>query len=174
MGLTIDLAVEHDAWLSQEAGLGDADALVRCAVTAALEQVQAAADRALPCDTEISILLCDDAFIRTLNWQWRGLDKATNVLSFPSAAAARALTLGDIVVAYETSRREADECGTPFADYLAHLIVHGLLHLLGFDHEEDGDAEQMEALEGRTLAALGVASPYDDVASAADLSVSAP
>ena len=113
---------------------------------------------------EVSLVLCDDAFIRTLNKTWRGKDKPTNVLSFPAAFVpgldAGPLMLGDVVVAFETSASEAADGGLSLRDHLAHLIVHGLSHLLGFDHEDDGDAATMERLESRALATLGIASPY--------------
>ena len=96
---------------------------------------------------------------RPLNKTWRGKDKATNVLSFPTEEPS---LLGDIVVAYETTAREAAEEGKSLADHLSHLIVHGVLHLVGFDHEEDAEAEAMERLEGDVLATLGIASPYQD------------
>ena len=166
MPLSIDLAVEHDAWTEHLArtigGIDDVEALVGRAVSAALDQVTAVPDGA-----ELSVVLCDDAFIRGLNAQWRGKDKATNVLSFPAPAAMRAQTLGDIVVAYETSAREAGECGMSLAAYLAHLIVHGVFHLFGLDHEDDAQAERMEALESQALAKLGIASPYLDGGAAA-------
>ncbi len=101
-------------------------------------------------------MLTDDAGIRTLNSNWRGIDKPTNVLSFPALQpegewkegdAPR--MLGDIAIAYETMRREADEEQKPFDHHLSHLAVHGFLHLIGYDHENDGDAEEMEALETR-------------------------
>jgi len=150
MTLAIDIAVEHEAW----AALGDLDGLVERAVAAALD---AAAARSAD-DAELSIVLADDAFVRDLNARWLGKDKATNVLSFPSATAG---LLGDIVVAYETSAREALEAGRPLGDHLAHLIVHGVFHLAGFDHEDDREADEMERLESRALAALGIASPYE-------------
>ena len=114
-------------------------------------------------------MLTDDAAVRALNAQWRGKDRPTNVLSFPAAtpdeiARARAggppLLLGDVVLALETCRREAAEQGKPLADHVAHLVVHGVLHLLGHDHEDDAEADRMERLETAILAELGIADPY--------------
>lgn len=112
---------------------------------------------------ELCVHLADDAHVRELNARWRGLDKPTNVLSFPAADAAdleEARLLGDIVLAFETVAREAEQEGKPLADHYRHLVVHGFLHLIGFDHENDADAETMEAMETRILAQLGVADPY--------------
>lgn len=112
---------------------------------------------------EISVQFADDAQVRALNAQWRGVDKATNVLSFPAAPAgkvAAAPLLGDIVLSFETAEREAAEEGKTLADHCAHLIVHGFLHLLGFDHEDAAEADRMEALETEILAKLGIADPY--------------
>jgi probable rRNA maturation factor len=112
---------------------------------------------------EISVQLADDAQIRALNAQWRGVDKPTNVLSFPAAPSgkiARAPLLGDIVLSFETAEREAAEEGKSLADHCAHLVVHGFLHLLGFDHEDAAEADRMEALETGILARLGIADPY--------------
>jgi probable rRNA maturation factor len=112
---------------------------------------------------EVSLLLCDDARIREINREWRGLDKPTNVLSFPAApkeALAKSPMVGDIAVAFETVTREAQEEGKTFADHYAHMIVHGFLHLVGYDHESDAEAEEMEALEIRILGELGIADPY--------------
>lgn len=114
---------------------------------------------------ELSLLLTDDKRMRSVNRDWRGLDKATNVLSFPAAPADRIASspaLGDIVLAYETVEREAQTEGKAIADHLSHLVIHGLLHLLGEDHETDGDAQRMEALEIAALASLGIADPYAD------------
>ena len=149
MTLTIDIAIEHEAW----SALGDLGALARRATEAAL----AAGDTTLPAGAELSLVLCDDAFIRDLNQRWRGKDKATNVLSFPGADPSM---LGDIVVAYETCAREATGEGRPLADHLAHMIVHGVFHLVGFDHEDDDEADDMERREAAALSQLGIASPY--------------
>ena len=111
----------------------------------------------------LAVLLTDDAAIRRLNAQWRGIDKATNVLSFPPAdmpGDATVKSLGDIAIAHETTAREAETDGKPFADHLAHLAVHGFLHLMGYDHEKDRDAETMEQLERVILARIGVGDPY--------------
>ncbi|HEY1943306.1 MAG TPA: rRNA maturation RNase YbeY [Roseiarcus sp.] len=112
---------------------------------------------------ELCVHLETDAHVRELNARWRGLDKPTNVLSFPAAdlaSLAQARLLGDIVLAFETVAREAEEEGKPLADHYRHLVVHGFLHLVGFDHEDDADAEIMEAMETRILARLGVPDPY--------------
>ena len=117
---------------------------------------------------EVTIVLTDDADIRALNKTHRGIDKATNVLSFPAYAPDEpqppgvAAPLGDIVLAYETIAREAEAQGKAFTDHLTHLIIHGTLHLLGHDHEEDDEAEAMEALEVRILDGLGIKNPYAD------------
>jgi probable rRNA maturation factor len=114
-------------------------------------------------DAELAIVLTDDSTIRMLNRDWRKIDEPTNVLSFP-ATNARAdgapPLLGDIVIAYETSAREAAAEAKPFAHHLAHLAVHGFLHLHGYDHTADEDAETMERLERAILARLGVSDPY--------------
>jgi probable rRNA maturation factor len=112
---------------------------------------------------EISFLLTDDAGARELNRSWRGLDKPTNVLSFPGnplPSPEGVRHLGDIALAYETIAGEAEMERKSFSDHLAHLIVHGTLHLLGHDHEVESDAEAMEALEVDALARLGLADPY--------------
>lgn len=113
-------------------------------------------------EAELSIVLTDDDTIRALNRQWRGQDKPTNVLSFPAPAvgSAQQRLLGDIVIAYQTTAREAKADGKALADHVSHLAVHGLLHLLGFDHETDADAEVMEREERRILQQLGIADPY--------------
>ena len=120
-------------------------------------------------ETELAIMLTDDAGIRVLNCNWRGIDKPTNVLSFPALQPAGPTgpdeaprMLGDIAIAYETMRREADDEQKPFDHHLSHLAVHGFLHLVGYDHENDADAEVMEALEVRILAQIGIPNPYAD------------
>ncbi|MEZ5668424.1 MAG: rRNA maturation RNase YbeY [Alphaproteobacteria bacterium] len=123
---------------------------------------------------ELTVVFDDDAAVRSLNARWRGKDRPTNVLSFPAAtpaelaapAAAMPLLLGDVVLAYETCRAEAEADGKRLADHVAHLVVHGVLHLLGHDHREEAEAERMEALETAILAGLGVADPYADASTA--------
>jgi probable rRNA maturation factor len=116
---------------------------------------------------ELSVVLTSDRAIRTLNRQWRGHDQPTNVLSFPTPASALGKLprgaprhLGDIVIAYETVAREARAARKPLDHHLAHLALHGFLHLLGYDHESHPDAEAMERRERRILARLGVPDPY--------------
>ena len=117
--------------------------------------------------TELSLVLADDATVRRLNHEYRGKDSATNVLSFPPAFDDETL-LGDVVLAEETVRRETVEQGKARADHVTHLVVHGCLHLLGYDHEDDEEARRMEALEVEILATLGVADPYQEVELQAD------
>lgn len=115
---------------------------------------------------EISVALMDDASIRALNRDYRDKDAATNVLSFPLDGDEALLPpgetapLGDIAVALETVQREAVTEEKAFSDHLSHMIVHGTLHLLGYDHELDDEAEEMEALEREVLATIGIADPY--------------
>jgi probable rRNA maturation factor len=120
-------------------------------------------------EAELAVMLTDDAGIRTLNSNWRGIDKPTNVLSFPALPPSGASgpddaprMLGDIAIAYQTTRQEADEEQKPFDHHLSHLAVHGFLHLIGYDHEQDDDAEDMETLERGILAQLGIPDPYSD------------
>ena len=111
---------------------------------------------------EISIVLADDDFVRDLNRQYRNIDRPTNVLSFPAddGDGLGPCLLGDVILAYETVQREADAAGKPMLDHVSHLIIHGALHLLGFDHEDEQEAIEMEAIETAILARLGVADPY--------------
>jgi probable rRNA maturation factor len=108
----------------------------------------------------LAVLLTDDAAIRRLNATWRGIDKPTNVLSFPAPQHDPSGSLGDIAIAYETTAREAAAEHKPLAHHLSHLAVHGFLHLLGYDHERDAEAEEMEGLERKVLGLLGVPDPY--------------
>lgn len=159
----IAVLVEAPAWT---AAMAEAEALAERAALAALE-ARGQGDRSTGGGTteavELSILLTDDAAVRALNARYRGLDKPTNVLSFPAEAEAlpgEARLLGDLALAFETCRREAEEQGKPLADHLVHLVVHGTLHLLGYDHEEEEEAEAMEACERQLLAGLGLPDPY--------------
>ena len=153
--VAVDVLVEADGW----SAVPDAAAIVEAAVRAAC----AAAAPGLEPGTEVAVMLTDDAHIRVLNRDWRGKDKATNVLSFPAPDAdafQEAPHLGDIAIAFETTQREAAEESKPIAHHLAHLAVHGALHLIGHDHEDGEEAEAMEATERRVLAGLGVPDPY--------------
>jgi probable rRNA maturation factor len=136
------------------------EALARKAVSASLSELDANAEH----NSELSVTFTDDAHMAVLNRQWRSKDGPTNVLSFPLAelAPGDALPplLGDIVIAFETAAREAQEQGKRFLDHLMHLLVHGFLHLLGYDHMNDDEAETMEALERRVLERLAIPDPY--------------
>lgn len=134
------------------------DARADAAVREALQQSKARITGA----SELSIVLTDDAEQRMLNRDWRGFDKSTNVLSFPQIEPFGPVSglIGDIILARETLEREAQEMGVSLEDHFTHLVVHGFLHLLGYDHVEEPDALQMEGLETQILAALGVADPY--------------
>jgi probable rRNA maturation factor len=113
---------------------------------------------------ELSIVLTDDAEQQELNREWRGIDKPTNVLSFPQIEPFGPVSgiLGDIVLARETLEREAEELQKPFHHHFTHLVVHGFLHILGYDHIEERDALEMESLETRILATLGIPDPYQE------------
>jgi probable rRNA maturation factor len=153
-GLTVDVLTESPQWDAQPG----AEATVRRAVAQAAA-VEGTADPA----AEVSVLLCDDAVIAALNARWRGRDEPTNVLSFPAPPAgdpAAPAHLGDIAIACETVMREAQEQGRPVSRHLAHLAVHGFLHLLGYDHGTDDEAERMEQLERDILTSLGIPDPY--------------
>jgi probable rRNA maturation factor len=153
--LIADILVEADGW-PDEAVL---QALVDRAIAAAV----AAARPAITADAEISVVFTDDAHSRELNGQYRGKDAPTNVLSFPASRANPEVVgplLGDVVLAAETIAREADAEGIAFEAHLTHLVIHGFLHLLGYDHEETAEAAVMESLETAILAGLGIADPY--------------
>jgi probable rRNA maturation factor len=158
------LAIALRAQSRQWRALGDLAALRSRAMLAA--QAALAVSPVQPLDgAELSLLLTDDRRIRIVNRDWRGFDKATNVLSFPAAPPERIATspvLGDIVVAYETVEREAAAEGKSLADHFSHLVIHGLLHLLGEDHETEAEAQRMEGLEVAALGRLGIADPYAD------------
>ncbi len=155
--LACDLVVEADGWGEEDGLLAHADR-VAAAVLARIPQ-------AVVSGSEWSLLLVDDAAMRGINAEHRGLDKPTNVLSFPmQPAGSRRFgpMVGDVVVARETVAREAGEGGLSFDHHYTHMIVHGLLHLFGYDHVTPADAEIMEALEVAVLADLGIADPYAD------------
>lgn len=156
-GPNIDIVVESELW----SALPEPEALVERAIGVALAE----AGTRIAAGAEISVVLTDDAAIRELNREWRGFDKPTNVLSFPGATPdriARAPHLGDIILAFETVQREAVAEAKTLADHASHLVIHGLLHLVGYDHESDEEAERMESLEVAALARLGIADPYAD------------
>ncbi|MBT4769078.1 MAG: rRNA maturation RNase YbeY [Rhodospirillaceae bacterium] len=148
--------------------LADPDALCRKAILAALEAVwktRGAQSSVLQGESkavyEISLVLADDAFLRRLNRDFAGKDKATNVLAFVAGEDEGATSLGDVAIAYETVAREAVEHDKTVEDHLAHLVVHGMLHLLGYDHDSDASALTMETQEVLILSHLGIGDPYD-------------
>jgi probable rRNA maturation factor len=149
----IDIVIESPLWQRER----KAKSLLRRAITAAASAVS-------PIDGELAVVLTDDTAIRVLNRHWRCKDTATNVLSFPAGQMRRTRgaprLLGDIVIAYETTEREARAGDKPFTHHLAHLAVHGFLHLAGYDHAADDEADAMEKLEVAILAELDVPNPY--------------
>lgn len=159
--LRIEYLYDSDLWDSMQE-----DRFV-LAMSAVLDVVQI---ETLPPSTvfDVVVTFTADSAIRGLNKTHRGIDKATNVLSFPAydpdepRPPGEPVHLGDVVLAYETIMREAVEQSKDFHDHVTHLLVHGVLHLLGYDHEEDGEAEEMEALEISILNGLGIKNPYQD------------
>lgn len=164
LAVSFEVRIDSALWGAEP----EAKAIVGRALAAA------AAACAVPVAGEVSVTLVDDAAIRELNRTWRGIDRPTNVLSFPTlrrtaqpgdadpgkTGERTPALLGDIVIAFEATAGEAEAEGKPLAHHLAHLAVHGFLHLLGYDHESDEDAEVMERLEGSILARLDVPDPY--------------
>lgn len=170
---TIAITVEDESWTQ---AVPEAETLVERMALAALQDAD--------CDlgegpVEISVVLADDATVHGLNRDWRGKDKPTNVLSFATLdeedapmVAGAPLLLGDVILAFGTCRDEATQLDKPLSEHLCHLVVHGVLHLLGYDHEDDEtEAEEMERLETAILARFGIADPYeaaeDDIAASA-------
>ncbi len=161
MAYEIDVLQEAGAWHRVPGAESRAAAAVEAALAATLPDVAPGLGRASVC-----VVLSDDAAVRDLNRDWRGKDKPTNVLSFPvdppveTPADMPPPMLGDIVLAFETVLAEATEQQKQPLDHLTHLVVHGTLHLLGFDHEIEAEAEDMEAREAAILAGFGIANPY--------------
>jgi probable rRNA maturation factor len=155
ISIDIDVVVDSGDWDT----VAGASALVEAAAAALGREIELEPSQAC-------VALSDDEQVEALNTNYRGKAKPTNVLSFPAAQSAHASDdvrfLGDIVLALETLRREAEEQGIPVEHHLQHLVVHGLLHLLGHDHETDAEAEVMERLEVRILAHLGIPDPYGE------------
>ena len=145
----MDIAVKCEDWIQ---ALPELSTLCETAISAAYSVLDA------PDKGELSIALVDDAEIRQLNWGFRGKDKPTNVLSFPNDGPA--LLLGDIVLAFQTIAREAEVAKLPFRAHVAHLLIHGYLHLCGFDHDSEAAAAVMEALEIDALRILNIDNPY--------------
>ncbi len=148
----IDIQMQSPLWKAQPL----AGQTVREAISAAASTLSTEAG-------EVSIVLSDDSEIAKLNRNWRGIDKPTNVLSFPASgqrAGNNVLLFGDIIIAYETLKRECDDENRIFLHHLAHLAVHGFLHLIGYDHQTDTQADEMEGLESKIMARLNIPDPY--------------
>jgi probable rRNA maturation factor len=171
--LDISFSLESGDW---ETAAADVERLAEAAARAAFEAAEK--PEILDGDTpvEMSLVLADDALVQTLNRDYRDKDKPTNVLSFAllddlddtdestddvlARDEGMPILIGDVILAFETVQREALEQGKPFEDHLTHLVIHGVLHLLGYDHQSDPDADRMERLETSILARLGIADPY--------------
>ena len=161
--ISLALAVEAGEW-------GDVDAveaLAEAALAAAVADLARLEAQPFPgTPPEVSLVLADDAMMAEINSQWRNQPKPTNVLSFPAfplePGGQPGPMLGDIILARETIEREAVELDKPVDEHITHLIVHGFLHLFGYDHLESDEAEEMEAIETRILSSLNLSDPYGD------------
>jgi probable rRNA maturation factor len=161
LGLPVtEILVVAEVWRTEP----DVEAIIQRAIAVAAEVANADVGEA-----ELAVLLTDDPGIQRLNSDWRGIDKPTNVLSFPATPSTGSSSnedaprlLGDIAIAYQTTRREAADEQKPFDHHLSHLAVHGFLHLMGYDHDRDDRADAMETLEQAILAQLGIPDPYAD------------
>jgi probable rRNA maturation factor len=147
--LSVDVLVQSPKWKDH-----------RGAAAAVRKAINAAADEVSSPNGEVAVLLTNDAAIRKLNKKWRKIDKPTNVLSFPATEATQDMLLGDIVIAYETLKRESRDEDKKFVHHLSHLAVHGFLHLMGYDHQNDSEAEAMEELERVIMTRLRMPDPY--------------
>ncbi len=161
--LDIQISIEEGPWPSEE----DLQSLSERVLGSAADFLKREEKQPFPKEApEVSLVFTDDASIRAINAEWRAQDKPTNVLSFPAFPLTPGKKpgpmLGDIILAHETLVREAKDLGKPFDEHLTHLLVHGFLHLFGYDHLEDDEAERMESLETRILAGLGLSDPYGD------------
>jgi probable rRNA maturation factor len=146
----IDVLVQSPLWSDQPL----AEHIVREAIAAASTTISTK-------NGEVSIILADDSAVRALNRQWRGVDKPTNVLSFPAKGIDGGPCLfGDIVMAYETLKRECDNEDRVFLHHLAHLTIHGFLHLMGYGHSVDAEAEEMEGLESKIMMRMSLPDPW--------------
>lgn len=160
--LDIQISVEEGGWPSED----ELQPLAERVLEAAAGHLKTHAKQKFPkMATELSLVFTDDESIRAINAEWRQKDKATNVLSFPAFPITPGKMpgpmLGDIIIARETVEREAAELEKPFDNHLTHLMVHGFLHLFGYDHMNNAEAEIMEGLETRILADLGLSDPYE-------------
>ncbi len=159
--MIIDIAIPCESW---SAALEDVEKHIREAAQKTLEVSGFEHNLESP---ELSIVLADNALVQTLNRDYRSKDKPTNVLSFPQhepdvfTRGESVAALGDVVLGFETIEEEALSQKKSLQDHTLHLVVHGLLHLLGFDHEQDEDAQIMETLEIRVLESLGIKNPYE-------------
>jgi probable rRNA maturation factor len=164
MQLSIDVNILAGDW--EATGL-PLDELVNASVAAAIAHAEHP-DDITGRDIELSVVLTDDKTVQTLNAEYRGKDKPTNVLSFATLEGDDPLPpegpvhIGDIVLAFETLAREASDLQKPLRDHLTHLLVHGALHLLGYDHENDSDANIMESLEITVLETFSIENPYSE------------
>ncbi|HSM40081.1 MAG TPA: rRNA maturation RNase YbeY [Afifellaceae bacterium] len=150
-----DIAIEAGEWPAESdlRALSERSLEAACAVALADDSARVGGE------LEVSLVFTDDAAMRELNRKWRGKDSPTNVLSFPQPPVPHA-PIGDIVLGFETVKREAGLAGKPLEAHISHLVVHGFLHLLGYDHEIPEDAEHMERLEREGLSMIGIADPY--------------
>ncbi|WP_105438618.1 rRNA maturation RNase YbeY [Neorhizobium sp. T25_13] len=159
--LDIQISIEDEGWPEEPALLALSEKTLGAATEFLAGQEKQPFPKTAP---ELSLVFTDDAAIKEINAEWRGKDKPTNVLSFPAfplePGKMPGLMLGDIVIARETVEREAVDLDKSFEDHLTHLLVHGFLHLFGYDHMQSDEAERMEALETRILATLGLSDPY--------------
>ncbi|WP_117195368.1 rRNA maturation RNase YbeY [Rhizobium terrae] len=159
--LDIQISVEDEGWPDEPALLAMSGKVLGAAADFLAREEKQPFPKTAP---ELSLVFTNDAAIQEINAEWRGKDKPTNVLSFPAfplqPGGRPGPMLGDIVIARETVEREAVELDKTFSDHLTHLLVHGFLHLFGYDHMDTDEAEEMEGLETRILAGLGLSDPY--------------